>query len=150
MKAFRIASTRFPLWNAFGAMMYGGRWNSVGRGVIYGSQSYAGAMLEVLVHANSPIPPKGYKYIEIDIPDGITIEICDPAKVPGWDADDMVVSLAFGDRWFDEKRSAVLLVPSVVTHGPEMNVVIHPHHPECSDIAHSEPRPVLWDPRLTR
>jgi RES domain-containing protein len=36
----------------------GGRWNSAGKRVIYAAQTYAGALLEVLVHANLGIVPK--------------------------------------------------------------------------------------------
>ena len=50
------------------------------------------------------------------------IEILDPAGLPGWDHAGQRVSRAFGDVWYDEQPSAVLLVPSIVTR-VERNVV---------------------------
>ena len=44
---------------------FGGRWNSPGRRVIYAAESYAGAMLEVLVNANIGRMPKHHGWIEI-------------------------------------------------------------------------------------
>lgn len=41
-----------PLWDGTGAALVGGRWNSPGRPVIYGSLSYSCAMLEMLAHAS--------------------------------------------------------------------------------------------------
>jgi RES domain-containing protein len=48
----------------------GGRWNWVGRRVIYAAETYAGALSEVLVHANLGVAPKTQVVVEIDIPDG--------------------------------------------------------------------------------
>ena len=52
MIAYRIADARHPIFDGTGAMLRGGRWNSIGQRVIYAAESYAGAMLEILVHAN--------------------------------------------------------------------------------------------------
>lgn len=60
----------------------------------------------------------------------------------------MRVSRAFGDQWYDERRSAILLSPSVVTLGPEMNVVINVEHSDYKYIQVDPPRPVQWDARL--
>jgi len=37
-------------------MLHGARWNSPGRRVIYASETYAGALLEILVHASGSVP----------------------------------------------------------------------------------------------
>ncbi len=49
-------------------MLHGGCWNSVGQRVIYAAESYAGAMLEVLVHANLSVPPRNHRVVRITIP----------------------------------------------------------------------------------
>jgi RES domain-containing protein len=51
MIVYRIAGARHPIFDATGAMLYGDRWNSVGLRAIYAAETYAGAMLEVLVHS---------------------------------------------------------------------------------------------------
>ena len=71
------------------------------------------------------------------------------ADLPGWDSASMEASRAFGDRWFDERRSAVLLVPSVVTR-IERNVLIHQEHPDFRRISAKPPAAVHWDARLYR
>ena len=58
------------------------------------------------------------------------------------------VSQAFGDRWLVEARTAVLLVPSLVTQGREHNILLNPAHPDFARITHTPPEPVVWDDRL--
>ena len=52
LRAYRIADVRQPIFDGNGAALYGGRWNSPGRRVIYAAETYAGAMLEKLAQAN--------------------------------------------------------------------------------------------------
>ncbi len=49
---FRIADSRHELFDGAGAYLKGGRWNSPGKRIIYAAQTYAGALLEALVHLN--------------------------------------------------------------------------------------------------
>lgn len=51
-RAYRIADRRHKIFDGQGAATFGGRWNSPGRRVIYAAETFAGAMLEVLVNAN--------------------------------------------------------------------------------------------------
>ncbi len=148
MRAFRIADRRFPIFDGTGARLIGGRWNSPGRPVIYAAETYAGALLEVLVHSNLGRVPKTHASVEILIPSSIAMESLDDLKLPGWHAEDQIVSRAFGDDWLHTRRSAVLLVPSMVLRGREHNVLINPEHPDFGRIAAREPQDVQWDRRL--
>jgi RES domain-containing protein len=65
-----------------------------------------------------------------------------------WGAEDQIVSRMYGDQWLIGKRSAVLLVPSVVTQGRERNVLINPEHPDFAQMTAAEPQDVHWDRRL--
>jgi RES domain-containing protein len=150
MRAFRIADRRFPIFDGAGAGRIGGRWNSPGRPVIYAAETYAGAVLEVLVHANLGRIPKTHSVIEITIPDEIPIETLAARALPGWDDEDLLVSRAFGDRWLQERRAAVLLVPGAVTRGREHSVLLNPEHPKFKRITASKPQEVAWDARLFR
>jgi len=87
------------------------------------------------------------KWIEIGIPAGVSRECPELDALRGWDADDCRVSRAFGDAWLSERRTAVLLVPSVVTRR-ERNLLINPAHPDFRHIAATEPLPVEWHRRL--
>ena len=93
---------------------FGGRWNSPGRRVIYAAETYAGAMLEVLANSNIGRLPKYHAWIEILIGEDVSVEEVDARKVRRWDAPDQRASRIFGDKWYEEKRSTVLIVPSTV------------------------------------
>lgn len=83
MRAFRIADRRFPIFDGTGARLAGGRWNSPGGPVIYAAETFAGAVLEVLIHANLGRVPRTHAAVEITIPDTIVTEIVVPETVPG-------------------------------------------------------------------
>jgi RES domain-containing protein len=152
LRAYRIADRRRKIFDGHGASLLGGRWNSPGRRVIYAAETYAGAMLEVLVHANIGKVPKTHFWIEILIRKGLQIEEVHPPELPGWDAPDQRASRRYGDRWYDEGRTAVLLVPSIVAR-PERNLAIrnlaiNQEHREFKRIRAFAPKPVIWDQRL--
>ncbi|MGQ9366966.1 RES family NAD+ phosphorylase [Azospirillum sp. ST 5-10] len=148
MTAFRIADDRFPLLDGGGAFRTGGRWNSKGRYVIYAGIGFATAMLEKLVRTRIGVVPAGQQFAEIFIPGNLTVEEVGPSDVAGWSDPGYAASRAFGDAWYDSRRSAVLIVPSHPAMGFERNVLIHQLHADFADIRAARPRPVLWDARL--
>lgn len=148
-RAYRIADRRHDIFDGEGAAIFGGRWNSPGRRVIYAAETYAGAMLEVLVNANIGRMPKHHAWIEVLIGQDVSVEEVDARKVRRWDASDQRASRIFGDRWYDEQRSTVLIVPSTAAR-VERNVVISQAHPGFAKLRASKPKPVVWDERLFR
>lgn len=148
MQIYRIGDSRHPLWDGTGAAMVGGRWNSPGRPVIYGSLSYACAMLEILVHANIGRIPATQVYVVAELPDSLFSERHTAQSLPrGWDGDDPSIARRFGDQWLQEARSAVLVIPSVVAT-LEWNAIINPLHPNASQFVLSPSQKVIWDQRL--
>jgi RES domain-containing protein len=137
LRAFRIADMRHPIFDGSGAMLHGARWNSPGRRVIYAAETYAGALLEILVHASGSVP-RSQGYVEIEIPAGLSIEEITQDDVPRWDSPSFEATQAFGDRWYDERRTPVLIVPSVVTH-VERNVLINQEHPDFPMVRPAKP-----------
>jgi RES domain-containing protein len=149
-QAWRIADGRFDVFSPVGASLVGGRWNSPGLGVIYASRSYAGAMLECLAHAGIGRVPKTHVAIEIAIAAAVSVEQQGECSLPvGWDHADLHVARAFGDAWIRERRTAVLVVPSVVARR-EVNVLLNPRHADFKKIVAGSPEPVVWDARLFR
>jgi len=148
-RAYRIADSRYPLFGGQGAALYGARWNSPGRAVIYAAETYSGALLECLAHANIGTTPRHQAWIQIEIPAGISSETVVPLALEGWDDESFLVSRAFGDEWFDSKRSCLLYVPSVVTR-VERNVLINTGHPQFGRLSASKAQPVSWDERLLK
>ena len=148
MRIVRIADSRHPVWDGTGALLVGGRFNSPGRAVIYGALSFAGAMLEVLVHARIGKVPRHHVFVLADVPADLPVEQAETGALPaGWDTQDLDIARAFGNRWIDETRSAVLLVPSVVARG-EWNAMVNPAHPGAARLVVTAPQAVIWDTRL--
>ena len=146
LRAYRIADMRHTIFDGSGAKLHGARWNSPGRLVIYASETDAGALLEILVHGAGSVP-RSQGYVEIDIPGGLSIEEITPERLPYWDSASMETARAFGDKWYDRRRTPVLLVPSVVTR-VERNLLINQEHPDFARIRASQALPVRWDARL--
>lgn len=116
---------------------------------IYTGSSFALCLVEVLVHANHRRPPSNARYVEAVVPDQVSREIFDPLRYPGWhDPRDVTVAQAFGRAWITEARSAVLIVPSVVTAGHDSNAVVNPAHPDAAAIQVGPEMAVTLDQRL--
>lgn len=145
---FRIADDRFPLLDGGGAFRCGGRWNSPGRHVIYAGVGFATAMLEKLVRTRIGRLPEGQQVTEIFVPAHVAAEEIGPADLPGWNEPGHLASRGFGDAWHEERRSAVLIVPSLPAMGYERNLLLNPLHVDFGEIRSSRPRPVTWDARL--
>jgi RES domain-containing protein len=147
---YRIGDPKaeFPIYDGRGATLYPGRWNEGDTTIIYASEHYSTAMLEKLAHGNGRLPPNQH-YITITIPKGTSYEIVTKDGLPGWDTLEPAVSRDFGERWRQQARSAILLVPSYVAR-IERNVIINPEHAEAIGIEKSLPEPVWWDERLFR
>lgn len=148
MRIFRIADSRHPIWDGTGAAMVGGRWNSPGRPVIYGSLSYSCAMLEILAHANIGRIPETHGYVVAEITDDIPIETHGSDSLPqGWELENSASARAFGDQWLQESRTAILVVPSVIAR-LDANALVNPAHPDAKKLIITPPEKIIWDKRL--
>lgn len=146
MRLYRIADSRFSPESGEGARLYGARWNSPGRAVTYACTSYAGAMLEKLVHTGRQIP-KHQVCVTFEFPDDLSLSTLDEKTLIGWRNDDLQRSRQAGDAWLELAQTAILLVPSVV-FDVERNALINPEHPEAASIRTLSIEPIRWDDRL--
>jgi RES domain-containing protein len=148
LSCFRIGdpSGAYPILDATGSTIAPGRWNTPGSPILYTSEHYSTALLEKLVHGSGRLPPNQH-YVEITIPRGLSYEFFSPPSLPGWDSMPATVSKVFGEQWCFEKRSVILMVPSVVAR-LDRNVLVNPAHPEFANIQASLHQPVFWDRRL--
>lgn len=137
---------RFPVFSAEGAALWAGRWHAVGQRVIYASERNATAMLEKLAHCNGILPPNQHA-VEITLPNGSSYEVVSPERLPAWHEASGESARRFGMRWYEERRSLVLIVPSVVARA-ERNLVINAEHPEFAGVRRGLEAPVWWDTRL--
>lgn len=148
LTCFRIGDPAgaYPIFDATGSTIAPGRWNTPGSPVIYAAEHFSTALLEKLVHGSGRLPPNQH-FVEITMPRGVSYEVFQPAALPGWDAMPAGASRDFGEEWCLSRRSAVLIVPSVVAR-PENNVLINPAHDEFRLITCGLHQPVYWDRRL--
>jgi RES domain-containing protein len=146
VRLYRIADSRFYPESGEGARVYGGRWNSPGRAVIYACTTYAGAMLEKLVHTGGQIP-KHQVCVTFEYPDDLPVTRLDEENIPGWRDGDFKVSRRAGDAWLTAVQTSILLVPSVI-FDVERNALINPVHADAKRIRTSSMEPIRWDDRL--
>ncbi len=148
LTAFRIGDPNgdYPVFDATGSKIMPGRWNTPDTPMIYTSESYATAMLEKLVHGSGMLPPHQH-FVTITLPPGLSYEVFPTARHKNWADQSPSDSRHYGAAWQREKRSIILIVPSVVAR-MERNFLIHPDHPEFNRISVSLHEPVYWDDRL--
>ncbi len=151
MTAWRILKARYAAtaFDGEGARLYGGRWNSAGRPVVYLGCTPAIAALEVLAHNARPaLLEASYVIIEARLPDSAVLDLDAAALPPGWgDAADSRSAAAIGDAWLASGASLALRVPSAVLP-LERNLVVNVRHPRYAEMQLGEPRPFRFDPRL--
>lgn len=138
MIVFRMHHPRFSALDSAGAALYGGRWHVRGVHVVYTAEHVSLAVLETVVHASGDeIPLRSITRIQI--PDDVSIE-----RAPWIDLAD---SQAFGSLWLQQKRTAVLQVPSVAVNRMESNFLLNPRHQDFSRIESDPPQEFHFDPR---
>jgi RES domain-containing protein len=151
LRLWRIVTGAHPVWSGEGARLFGQRWNPPGLRAIYTGTSFALCLVEVLVHANRKSPPSAARCVEAVVPDDVSRETFDPDSHRGWDdLGDLSIAQEFGRDWIESRRSALLVVPSVVTAGRDLNVVVNPDHPDADRISVGLETPVGLDRRLFR
>jgi RES domain-containing protein len=141
----RHASTAF---DAEGARLYGGRWNSPGTRMVYTSSTISLAVLEILVHLQEAGLLSSYSLISASFDDAFVERLDHSALPDGWRAYPAPSELQrIGDEWVRSQRSAVLEVPSVIVER-ESNCLLNPVHPDFSSVVIREPEPFTFDQRL--
>ena len=152
LSAWRITKQKHAksAFNGEGARLYGGRWNSSGTPMIYTAQSQSLAVLEVLVHLESPELLKRYLLFEVVIDVSYVGEL-DLSSLPrNWKANPIPPRVqAIGDDWVASGRSAVMRVPSTLVPG-ESNFLLNPRHPDFRKLRIGKALPFQFDPRFAR
>lgn len=133
-----------------GARLYGGRWNSPGRRVVYCASSVSLATLEMLVHLPRSARQPAFVVLPARLSDSMILDL-DPDKLPRhWLAFPAPPGLQdLGDEWLASGRSVALRVPSAVVP-LESNILLNPSHPDFAKLEFGAARPFPLDPRLKR
>ena len=132
-----------------GGLYTAGRWHQRGYPIVYTAATPSLAALETLVHVDPALAPSNMRLLEIDVPDELVIEDCDPEKiVAGWSLYPAPPELQdFGSQWLASLRTVVLRVPAAVMP-VESNFLLNPRHPQFGRISLVEDRPFSFDSRL--
>jgi RES domain-containing protein len=148
--AWRIvrASRAKTAFTGEGAWRYGGRWNSPGVRVVYVSEHQSTAAFEVFANRVPFILGEKYKAYHLEWPDGLT-EIVPAKKLPtNWRiSPPPAETMEIGDRWVQERRSAVLALPSAISPD-DTNFLLNPGHSDFKRIRIHPPIDFDFDPRL--
>ena len=149
MKVWRLAKGEYAAPNGEGAKKYGGRWIPPGILVVYTSESFALAALEMLVHTDSDLLPTDLVILSATIPDTISLQSLSLEMLPNnWrDLPAPPALQVIGANWIGPNQTVGLRVPSAIV-GQEYHVLLNPAHPDFSHIHWEDMGPFQWDPRL--
>ncbi len=142
MEVFRLCTEAYSALDGEGARLYGGRWNSTGRSLVYASEHLSLAVLEYLVHVEPDNLPNNLIWLHIHIPDTVSKEIYPESSAPS-----EIIASKYGDSWVEQNRSLLLIVPSALLP-LELNVLINPKHREMKQLKILSKKPFSFDPRL--
>jgi RES domain-containing protein len=120
-----------------------GRWHVLGTPVVYCAEHPALSLLEFLVGVDRRLVPDEYRMLRIEVPDSTSLLRLD--HLPATDEH----CRQAGQRWLEQRDSALLQVPSVVAFAA-WNVLINPAHPEAPQVRITEHVTCVLDARLAR
>jgi RES domain-containing protein len=146
MIAYRICN---PLYKAdisgMGAKLYGGRWNSVGKSLLYLASSISLAWLEVLVHLQPQDKSTDFALMHVDVPDAAPQLRLGQLKAR-WQ-EDVGYTQFIGDEFVRSKQNLLLQVPSAVVP-EETNCLVNTQHPDFKKVKIISTKIFTFDERL--
>lgn len=143
MHVFRICQNIHQALDGEGARLFGGRWNSPGRPLIYTSEHVSLCILEQLVHLDPDLIPTNWVVMTLKIPNAILGKDLSSHSIKEGEARKM------GDEWLKSEHSLYLKVFSFVVP-QENNVLINPLHSDMSQVKIEDVSPFQFDHRLLK
>ena len=130
-----------------GARLYGGRWNSEGRAMVYLASSRALAVLEALAHLSPTNMPDDFCMMTIEAPDDV--EELNAAILPAdWqEYPEKQILKQTGNDFLKNAANLLLKVPSALVN-EEYNYLMNPLHPKAKLVKIVSKRPFSFDERL--
>jgi len=129
-----------------GAMLFGGRWNSKGKRMLYTSQSLSLAALEIAVNASRIVLKKTFYFLALEIPK-CKHEVNHDQLKDHWNGyPHSYHTVQLGDAFLDTGRLC-LKVPSAVIE-TEFNYLLNPLSEQFSGVRIVDSRPFLFDSRI--
>lgn len=143
MIVYRLCKAAYAALDGEGARLWGGRWNSPGRPMVYAAATPSLAVLEVLVHLDLPaeLIPDDMVLLTIDVPDDVALDQLEETPT-GDDACRQV-----GDAFLDAGTALGLRVRSVIVP-QETNLLLNVRHADMARATVIASEPFRLDPRL--
>lgn len=154
MIAYRISLREYgnAAFSGLGSAFAAQRWNSRNIPLVYASGSLALATLEVLANLNTyaRLAKTEYVYYAIKVAPRYIENLREDDLPNDWKVYPHSKSTqTIGDKWFLEKRSLALVVPSAVVPS-EKNILFNPLHQDFKKLVISQPKDLKVDPRLIK
>lgn len=150
MRVWRLVAARHAAGalSGLGAAEFGGRWNPIGRRMVYTADSLALATLELSAHLTGA--RMKFVALELELPDS-TVDVLEVGDLRKQWAAHPESTARIGEAWASAARSLALAVPSALVdaRSGERNVLIDPLHPAAADLREVQRFDVTLDERLT-
>ena len=152
MTIYRLTKAKYAdtAFDGIGSLRSAGRWHQTGIPVVYASDAPASALLEIVAHAEAAsLLGHAYVLFTIDLAPERHLLTLEPEAWPAdWRALDWPASTQrIGTRWFEDRDSVVLQVPSAIVP-QQHNYLVNPRHPHFEELKIKGPTPFEIDPRL--
>ncbi len=149
MQIWRLVAARHAAgaMSGEGAARYGGRWNPLGRRMVYTADSLALATLEMSVHLTGGRVK--YTAMQFEVTDEF-VDVLDPSTLKRAWATDTRSTERVGEAWAVSGRSLALAVPSALVdaRSGERNVLLNPVHASAASLVEIQRFDVVLDERL--
>src|SRR5690606_1203566 len=147
MLLYRIAHKQYS--RTLFAPGFSGRWNSVGKKVIYAAESIPLAFLESMLRRQGVGFNRDFNTMIIDVPDALETTVIKVAGLPeGWrNTHDYRICQRIGDEWYESNVSPIMKVPSAVLPDA-FNYVLNSLHPDFLRIKLLRVTPLIPDERI--
>jgi RES domain-containing protein len=118
-----------------GGRLAEGRWNHLGRRVVYLAEHPALALLETLVHleVDAEDMPSTFRLLTVDVPDDVGFDVWQERDLdsihPDW-RQNGETTRSLAEEFFAQERYALMRVPSVLVPSA-YNALLNPAHPDA-------------------
>lgn len=130
-----------------GAASTGGRWNKIGKPVLYTASSRSLAILETLVHLRQPQPPPDYRVMILYVPDTVALaSVMERQLSNNWQTNEAYTQ-EIGSQWVVTNECLLLRVPSDIIKA-EYNYLLNPSQEFFSEVQLLAVEPIEFDPRF--
>jgi RES domain-containing protein len=135
----------------FGGEKGSARWHTAapGKRIVYLAEHPAASLLETLVNlkGNPQFFPESFRLLKVKAAENVSMLMLAPELLSENWRDNKDETRSLGDRWLNERHSALLAVPSAPS--PEStNYLLNPLHQEAEGVAIEWYKRIKYDKRL--